>query len=107
MAQAVQNLCVSRKKFLKHQINWNTSCGAMRDLPWRNIWLADNHVEVLNEVLSLLVGCYVKTKVIRVRKKSFGLMINACMLLVSCRALIFGGPAIALALTGRSLPTVK
>ena len=25
MAQAVRNLCVSRKVFLKHQVNWNTS----------------------------------------------------------------------------------
>ena len=33
MAQAVQNLCVSRKVFLKHQVNWNTVCGAMQDLP--------------------------------------------------------------------------
>ena len=33
MAQAVPNLCVSRKVFLKHQINWNTVCGAIRDLP--------------------------------------------------------------------------
>ena len=32
-AQAVPNLCVSRKVFLKHQVNWNTVCGAMRDLP--------------------------------------------------------------------------
>ena len=37
MAQAVPNLCVSRKVFLKHQVNWNTVCGAMQDLPWRNI----------------------------------------------------------------------
>ena len=29
MAQAVQNLCVSRKVFLKHQANWNTVCGAI------------------------------------------------------------------------------
>ena len=36
-AQAVPNLCVSRKVFLKHQVNWNTVCGAMRYLPWRNI----------------------------------------------------------------------
>ena len=28
MAQAVPNLCVSRKVFLKHQGNWNTVCGA-------------------------------------------------------------------------------
>ena len=69
MAQAVLNLCHSRKVFLKHQFNWNTVCGAIKDLPWRNIWLADNPVEVLNEHLSLLVGRYVPTKVIRVRNK--------------------------------------
>ena len=33
MAQAVPNLCVSRKVFLKHQVNWNTVCGAVQDLP--------------------------------------------------------------------------
>ena len=37
MAQAVPNLCVTRKVFLKHQVNWNTVCGAIQDLPWRNI----------------------------------------------------------------------
>ena len=35
----------------------------------RSIWLADNPVEFLNEYLSLLVGRYVQTKVIRVRNK--------------------------------------
>ena len=30
MAQADPNLCVSRKVFL----NWNTVCGAIRELPW-------------------------------------------------------------------------
>ena len=69
MAQAVPNLCVNRKVFLKHQVNWNTVGGALQDLPWRNIWSADNHVDVLNEHLSLLVGRYVPTKVIRVRNK--------------------------------------
>ena len=69
MAQAVPNVCVSRKVFLKHQLYWNTDCGATRDLHWRNIWIADHPVEVLNEHLSLLVGCYVSTKVIRVRNK--------------------------------------
>ena len=68
-AQAVPNLCVSSKVFLKHQVNWNTVCGAMRDLPCRNIWSSDNPVEVLNEHLSLLVGRYVPTKIIRVRNK--------------------------------------
>ena len=37
IAQAVPNLCVSRKNFLKHQVNWNTVCGAIRELNWRNI----------------------------------------------------------------------
>ena len=32
MAQAVPKLCVSRKVFLKHQVNWNTVCGAMREV---------------------------------------------------------------------------
>ena len=51
MAQAVPNLCVSRKVSLKHQsIGIRIVCGAIRDLPWRNkIWLADNPVEVSNE----------------------------------------------------------
>ena len=68
-AQPVRNLCVSRKVFLKHQVNWNTVCGAMRDLPWSNIWSSANPVEVLNKHLSLLVGRYVPTKIIRVRNK--------------------------------------
>ena len=67
--QAVPNFCVSRKVFLKHQVNWNTVCGAMQDLPWRNIWVADNPAEVLNEHLSLMVGHCVQTMVIQVRKK--------------------------------------
>ena len=69
MAQAVQNLCVRWKVFLKHQVNWNTVCSELHDLPWRNIWSADNPVEVLNKQLLLLVGRYVPTKVIRVHNK--------------------------------------
>ena len=56
MGQKVLNLCVSRKVFLKHQVNWNTVCGAIQDLPWHNIWHADNPVEVLNKHMSQLVG---------------------------------------------------
>ena len=41
----------------------------MWDLPWRNILSSDNPVEVLNEHLSLLMGRYVPTKIIRVRNK--------------------------------------
>ena len=69
MVQADPNLCVSRKVFLKHHVNWNTVFGVMQDLPWRNIWPADNPVEVLNDHLLLLVGRFVPTKIIRVRKK--------------------------------------
>ena len=92
LAQAVPNLCVSGKVFLKHQVNWNTACDAMQDLPWRNIWSADNPVEVLNEHLLLLVGRFVPTKIIRVcnTRISLGLITNACMLLASSRRLIFG-----------------
>ena len=60
---------MSRKVFLKHQVNRNTVSGAIWELPWHNIWLSDNHVEVLKEHLSLLVGRYVPTKVIHVRNK--------------------------------------
>ena len=69
MAQTVPNLCVNRKVFIKHQVNWNTDSGAIQDLSLRNIWSADNPVEVLNEHLLLLVGRFVPTKVIRVRNK--------------------------------------
>ena len=69
MAQAVQNLWVSKKVFLKHQVNWNTVCVTMKDLHWRNIWPADNPVDVLNEHLLLLVVRFVQTKVIRGHKK--------------------------------------
>ena len=69
MAQAVPNLCVRKKLFLKHQVNWNRVCRAMQDLQWRNIWSADNPVEVLYEHLWLLVGRIVPTKVIRVGQK--------------------------------------
>ena len=108
MAQAVPNLYVSRKVFMKHQVNWNTVCGAIRELPRRNIWLSDNPVEVLNEYLSLLVGRYVPTKVIRVRKKDKPWFDDQCRnALASSRRLIFGGPTIALGLTGKSLSTIK
>ena len=109
MAQAVPNLCVSRKVFLKYQVNWNTLCsGAIQDLRWRNIWLDDNPVEVLNEHLSLLVGRYVTTKVIRVCNNDKPWLDDQCRdALASSRRLIFCGPVITLGLTGKSLSAVK
>ena len=50
-------LVASRKMFLKHKVNWNTvCCGSIQNLPWRNIWSADNPVEVLNYHLSLRIN---------------------------------------------------
>ena len=69
MAQAVPNLCVRRKVFLKHQVNWNTISSAIQDFPSCSHWSADNPVEVLNKHLLLLVGRYVSNKVIRVCSK--------------------------------------
>ena len=97
------NLCVSWKFFLSHQVNWNKICGLTQDLPWHKIWSADNPVEIFNEHLSLLVGCYVITRSsIYKTRLSLGLMINACVLL-----LIFGGTVIALGFNGKSLSAAK
>ena len=102
------HLCVSRKVFLKHQVNWNTVCGAIQDLPWRNIWVAGNPFQVLNKHLSLLVGHYIQTMVIRVRNKlSLGLMTNEVVLLASSKKLFIDGPVIAIGLTVKSLSAVK
>ena len=54
---------------LPNEVNCNTVCGVIRELPWRNICLSDNPVEVLNAHLSQLVGCYVPTEVIHVHNK--------------------------------------
>ena len=56
MDQAVANLCLSRKVFLKYQVNWNTVSDVIEHLPGRNIWLTDNPVVVLNDRLFLQVG---------------------------------------------------
>ena len=106
MAQAVPNLCVNRKGCLKHQVNWNTVCGEIRELPWCNIWLSDNAVEVLNEHVSLLVGRYVLTKVIRVCNKDKPWIDDQCRHASSTR-LIFGGPVIALGLIWKNLSAIK
>ena len=66
MAQAIHNMCVIRRVLVKHRVNWTAVCDAIAELPWRNIWSADNPVEILNVHLSLLVERYVLTKVIHV-----------------------------------------
>ena len=37
MAQAIPNLCVSRRVLLKHRVNWTAVCVAIDVLPWRSI----------------------------------------------------------------------
>ena len=83
MAQAVPNVYVSRKVFIKHQVNRNTVCGAIQDLPCFNIWLVDNLIGVLNEYLSLLVGRYILRSSVCAKRISLDLMINAGVLLAS------------------------
>ena len=55
-----------------------TVCGAIQDLPWRNISSADNPVDVLNEHLLQLVGHFVPTMVIRVRNKEMPWFDDQC-----------------------------
>ena len=45
----------------------------------RNIWSADNPVDVLNEHFLKLVGCFVPTKVIRVRNNDKPWFDDQCM----------------------------
>ena len=78
-----------------------------RKLPWRNIWLSDNPDEVLIEHLSLLVGRYVPTQVIRVRNKDRPWFDGQCRHAFSLKQEAHGGPVIALGLTGKSLSAVK
>ena len=60
MAQAVPNLCVSRRVLLKHRVNWTAFYDTIGVLPWRSIW-SDNPVERLNVHLSLSVERFVPT----------------------------------------------
>ena len=108
MPQAVPNLCVSMKVSLKHQFNWNTVSCAMQDLPWHNIWSADNPVEVLNEHLLPLVEHFVPTQIIRVCNKDNPWFDDQCRHAFGLKQKAhLGGLVIALGLTGKSLFTVK
>ena len=85
MAQAIPNLCVSRRVLLKHRVNWSAVCDAIGVLPWRSIWSADNPVEWLNVHLSLLVERFVPTKVIRVRNKDKPWLNDDCRLAIDIK----------------------
>ena len=108
MAKAVPHLCISRKVFLKHLVNWNTVCGAMQDLPWRNIGL----LTILLRFWTSICRCWFDVMFqprssMCATRMSLGLMINAGILLASRRRLKFCGSVIALGLTGKSLYAVK
>ena len=80
----------------------------MQDLPWGIIWFADNRVEVLTEYLLLRVGVLLQQRSSACATWiNSGFMINAGMQLASSCRLIFGGPVIALGLTGKSMSAVK
>ena len=107
-AQAVPNLCVSRKVFLKHKVNWNTVRAAMQDLPGITfglltilLWFGMSFCSCWLDVLFQSRSSACATRI------SLGLMINAGMLLASSRRLIFCGPVIALGLNGKSLSAVN
>ena len=95
--QVFPNLWGSRKVFLKHQVNWNTVCGAIQDLPWHSIWLAVEVLDVMYQPRSSVCATRI----------SHGLMVNAGVLFSSSRRLIFYESVISHGLTGKSLSAVK
>ena len=108
MAQAIPNLCVSRRVLLKHRVNRSGVSDAIGVLPWRSIWNAENPVERLNVHLSLLVERFVRTKVIRVRNKDKPWFNNDFRLAFNIKqGPISGGRVIALELTGMSLSSTR
>ena len=69
MSQAVPNLCVIGRKFSSNTKLIAIQFAVQYRLCRRNIWFADNPVEVLNEHLSLMVGRCIPTKVSGGRNK--------------------------------------
>ena len=104
MAQAIPNLCDGRRVLLKHLVNWSAVCDAIGVLPWQSIWSADNPVERLNVLLSLLVERFVPTKVIRVCSKDKPWFNDDCRHAFGIKqGAISAGLVISLELTGMSL----
>ena len=78
MAQAVPNLCVSRRVLLKYQVNLNTICGEYWICPGVIFGQLIILLRSRTSILLLLVLRYVPTKVIHMRNKdSLCLMVNA------------------------------
>ena len=78
MAQPAPNLCLQENLSETPIVYLNAVCGAIQDLPWRNIWSVDNPVEALKKHLSLLVGHYASTKFINFHNKDKPLFDDQC-----------------------------
>ena len=88
-------------RLLRKYLTYRITARATQDLPWRNIWLADNNVEVLTNICLCWLNVFFQPRSsVFVTRISHGLMINAGMLLGSSRRIIFVGLVIALGLTG-------
>ena len=102
MAQAVPDLCGRKKGFLKYWVNFYTLYGAIQDPPWRAnlfLWQSSWGSEQTSVPTCRTLGSNQRSSVCATRM-SLGLIINAGVLLASCRRIVFGGPVIALRLTG-------
>ena len=103
MAQAVPNLCVRRKIFLKHSIGI---------LPVVQYGICPcvtfGLLTILSRFWTNICPCWLDVMFqprspVCVTRISLGFMINAGMRLASSRRVIFSGPVIALGLSGKSL----
>ena len=110
MTQAVLNLFVSRRVFLKHQVNWNTVCGALQDLPGVTFRLRTILLRFGTSSCSLWLDIMYRPRssVCSKDKPWFDkIFINSGVLLTSSKRFIVGGPLISLGLTEKSLTDVK
>ena len=87
------------ESFPKHQYNWSTVCGATQDL--HNIfllticWGLERTSPCWFDVMYLPRSSVSKTTI------NLSLIFNTCLLMTSSRWLIFGGPVIAIRLSGK------
>ena len=88
-------------------MNWNSVCGATQELPWRNIWSADNPVNVFKLLVSA-VWTLCPTTVVGMSNKDNPWFDDQCRREFGLQhRLIYGGPVIAPWLTGKSMSAGK
>ena len=93
MAQDIPNFCVRRIFFLKHRVNLNTVCGAIRDLTWWNIWIVNENIW---SCPCKFYALYQLRSSECVTTTSLGLMMTEGMRSTSSSRFIFGELVIAL-----------